>query len=64
MANDDLLTDIRTPGPDGLPPHTERALLVDAQRRIRGIYDANQAVDLMRLRYDLRRLRAEARGRS
>jgi protein SCO1 len=59
LAQNDLLTDIATPGPDGQPPHTERALLVDTMGRIRGIYNANQAVDLMRLRYDLRRLRAE-----
>ncbi len=59
MAREQLLTDIETPGPDGQPPHTERAMLIDTHGRIRGIYDANQAVDLMRMRYDLRRLRAE-----
>jgi protein SCO1/2 len=59
MARKQLLTDIETPGPDGQPPHTERAMLVDAEGRIRGIYDANQAVDLMRMRYDLRRLRTQ-----
>jgi protein SCO1/2 len=59
MAREQLLTDIETPGPDGQPPHTERAMLIDAEGRIRGIYDANQAVDLMRMRYDLRRLRKE-----
>jgi len=62
MAREQLLTDIETPGPDGQPPHTERALLIDTEGRIRGIYDANQAVDLMRMRYDLRRLRQEARA--
>lgn len=59
MAREQLLTDIETPGPDGQPPHTERAMLIDAEGRIRGIYDANQAVDLMRMRYDLRRLRTK-----
>lgn len=61
MAKEALLTDIETPGPDGLPPHTERALLVDTEGRIRGIYNANEATDLMRLRYDLRRLKSEVR---
>ncbi|HEX8957925.1 MAG TPA: SCO family protein, partial [Burkholderiaceae bacterium] len=59
MAREQLLTDIETPGPDGQPPHTERAMLIDTEGRIRGIYDANQAIDLMRMRYDLRRLRAK-----
>lgn len=59
MAREQLLTDIETPGPDGQPPHTERAMLIDDAGRIRGIYDANQAVDLMRMRYDLRNLRAK-----
>lgn len=59
MAREQLLTDIETPGPDGRPPHTERAMLIDTAGRIRGIYDANQAIDLMRMRYDLRRLRRE-----
>jgi cytochrome oxidase Cu insertion factor (SCO1/SenC/PrrC family) len=59
MAREQLLTDIETPGPDGQPPHTERAMLIDTEGRIRGIYDANQPVDLMRMRYDLRRLRAK-----
>lgn len=62
LAKSELLTDIETPGPDGQPPHTERALLVDTLGRIRGIYNANEAVDLMRLRYDLRRLRTESRA--
>jgi len=64
MARNDLLTDIEKTGPDGLPPHTERALLIDIQGRIRGVYNANTAVDLMRMRYDLRRLRQEMRTAS
>lgn len=59
LAREQLLTDIETPGPDGQPPHTERAMLVDTEGRIRGIYDASQAVDLMRMRHDLRRLRTQ-----
>ncbi|HEX7645578.1 MAG TPA: SCO family protein [Burkholderiaceae bacterium] len=62
MAREQLLTDIETPGLDGQPPHTERAMLIDTEGRIRGIYDANQAIDLMRMRYDLRRLRREERA--
>lgn len=60
LAREQLLTDIETPGPDNQPPHTERALLVDGARRIRGIYNATMATELLRLKFDLRRLRAEA----
>lgn len=60
LAREQLLSDIETPGPDHQPPHTERALLVDGQRRIRGIYNATVATELLRLKFDLRRLRAEA----
>lgn len=60
LAREQLLTDIETPGADNQPPHTERALLVDGQRRIRGIYNATLATELLRLKFDLRRLRAEA----
>jgi protein SCO1/2 len=53
MARISLFSDIETPGPDGSPPHTERAFLIDRQHRIRGIYNANRSTELMRLRHDL-----------
>jgi protein SCO1 len=39
-----------------LEVHTERAYLIDSQRRIRGIYNATQRGDLLRLREDVLRL--------
>jgi cytochrome oxidase Cu insertion factor (SCO1/SenC/PrrC family) len=39
-----------------LEAHTERAYLIDSQRRIRGIYNATQRGDLLRLREDVLRL--------
>lgn len=57
LARRELLTDIESPGADNLPPHTERALLIDAERRIRGIYNATLATELQRLKADVRRLR-------
>jgi protein SCO1/2 len=39
-----------------LEAHTERAYLIDSQRRIRGIYNATQRADMLRLREDIWRL--------
>jgi cytochrome oxidase Cu insertion factor (SCO1/SenC/PrrC family) len=39
-----------------LEAHTEKAYLIDADRRIRGIYNATQRGDLLRLREDVQRL--------
>ena len=38
--------------------HTEKAYLVDGQRRIRGVYNATQPGDLLRLQQDAQRLMA------
>ena len=51
--------DIEAPGIGAEPPHVDRAFLVDASRRIRGIYDATSTNDMQRLSADLDRLRAE-----
>ena len=58
-ARHSLYSDITTIGPDGLPPHTERAFLIDRKHRIRGIYDARSPHEMVRLRYDVARLRQE-----
>ncbi|WP_159445468.1 SCO family protein [Rhizobacter sp. OV335] len=58
-ARRSLYSDITKIGPDGLPPHTERAFLIDRGHRIRGIYDARSPHEMVRLRYDIARLRQE-----
>jgi protein SCO1/2 len=58
-ARHSLYSDITKLGPDGLPPHTERAFLIDRRHRIRGIYDARSPHEMVRLRYDIARLRQE-----
>ena len=58
-ARHSLYSDITTLGADGLPPHTERAFLVDRRHRIRGIYDARSPHEMVRLRYDIARLKQE-----
>jgi cytochrome oxidase Cu insertion factor (SCO1/SenC/PrrC family) len=45
-----------------LEAHTERAYLIDGQRRIRGIYNATQRGDLLRLREDVLKLTALQRA--
>jgi cytochrome oxidase Cu insertion factor (SCO1/SenC/PrrC family) len=45
-----------------LEAHTERAYLIDDQRRIRGIYNATQRGDLLRLREDVLRLQRMAQS--
>lgn len=59
-ARRSLYSDITKIGPDGLPPHTERAFLIDRGHRIRGIYDARSPHEMVRLRYDIARLRQES----
>jgi cytochrome oxidase Cu insertion factor (SCO1/SenC/PrrC family) len=59
MARERLLTEIREPLGSEEPMHANRAFLIDAQRRIRGIYDATSVVDVQRLRADVLRLRAQ-----
>ena len=59
-ARNSLYSDITRLGPDGLPPHTERAFLIDARHRIRGIYDARSPYEMVRLRNDVFKLRAES----
>lgn len=58
-ARHSLYSDITTLGADGLPPHTERAFLVDRRHRIRGIYDARSPHEMVRLRSDIGQLRRE-----
>lgn len=58
-ARHSLYSDITQLGPDGLPPHTERAFLIDRHHRIRGIYDARSPHEVMRLRGDIGALRQE-----
>ena len=58
-ARRSLYSDITKIGPDGLPPHTERAFLIDRKHRIRGIYDARSPHEMVRLRYDIARLGQE-----
>ncbi|WP_338847860.1 hypothetical protein V8J88_03690 [Massilia sp. W12] len=43
-------------GADGLPPHIERTFLRAQSGRIRGVYDASLAHDMVRLKYDLPKL--------
>ncbi|KQU80564.1 hypothetical protein ASE08_10225 [Rhizobacter sp. Root16D2] len=58
-ARRSLYSDITTLGADGLPPHTERAFLIDRGHRIRGLYDARSPHEMVRLRYDIARLKQE-----
>jgi cytochrome oxidase Cu insertion factor (SCO1/SenC/PrrC family) len=58
-ARHSLYSDITKLGADGLPPHTERAFLIDRRHRIRGIYDARSPHEMVRLRYDIARLKQE-----
>ena len=58
-ARRSLYSDITKIGPDGLPPHTERAFLIDRGHRIRGIYDARSPHEMVRLRNDIAMLRQE-----
>jgi protein SCO1/2 len=58
-ARRSLYSDITKIGPDGLPPHTERAFLIDRGHRIRGIYDAGSPHEMVRLRNDIAMLRQE-----
>lgn len=58
-ARHSLYSDITKLGPDGLPPHTERAFLIDRRHRIRGIYDARSPHEMVRLRNDIGQLRRE-----
>jgi cytochrome oxidase Cu insertion factor (SCO1/SenC/PrrC family) len=59
FASESFFSDIATLGTDGLPPHLDRAFLVDRQRRIRGIYDARSGQEIIRLKQDVARLMAE-----
>jgi len=61
-ARRSLHSDISKPGADGLPPHTERAFLIDRWHRIRGIYDARSPHEMVRLRHDVTALRLEESG--
>lgn len=58
-ARHSLYSDITKPGADGLPPHTERAFLIDRRHRIRGIYDARSPHEMVRLRNDILQLQQE-----
>lgn len=58
-ARHSLYSDITQLGADGLPPHTERAFLIDRRHRIRGIYDARSPHEMVRLRSDIGQLRRE-----
>jgi cytochrome oxidase Cu insertion factor (SCO1/SenC/PrrC family) len=58
-ARHSLYSDITKLGVDGLPPHTERAFLIDRRHRIRGIYDARSPHEMVRLRSDIGQLRRE-----
>jgi cytochrome oxidase Cu insertion factor (SCO1/SenC/PrrC family) len=58
-ARSSLYSDITKIGADGLPPHTERAFLIDRQHRVRGIYDARSPHEMVRLRNDIAMLRQE-----
>lgn len=62
FARDQLFTDIDARGPGNEPLHTERAFLIDAQRRVRGLYDVTRAVELQRLWGDVQRLPGQARS--
>lgn len=59
LANS-LLSDIRTPASGGEPPHAQRAFLLDAGRRIRGVYDASSMPEMTRMAADYRRLIASS----
>lgn len=61
-ARRSLHSDISHLGADGLPPHTERAFLVDRKHRVRGIYDARSPHEIVRLRNDVMALRLEEAG--
>ena len=56
LAQRSFYSDIATAGPDGLPAHLTRALLVDSQHRVRGIYDASVATEILRLERDAAQL--------
>jgi len=58
-ARHSLYSDITKLGADGLPPHTERAFLIDRRHRVRGLYDARSPHEMVRLRYDIARLKQE-----
>lgn len=60
LAQRGLFSDIATIGPDGLPTHLTRALLIDRQHRVRGIYDAAMPTEIIRLQHDVARLADEA----
>lgn len=56
LAQRGFYSDIATLGPDGLPRHLTRALLIDREHRVRGIYDASVASEIFRLQRDLAQL--------
>lgn len=56
LAKTGFFSDIAQPGTDGLPLHLTRALLIDRQHRVRGIYDASSAAEVIRLEHDVGRL--------
>jgi cytochrome oxidase Cu insertion factor (SCO1/SenC/PrrC family) len=56
MARSSFFSVVDQLGADGLPPHLNRAFLVDQQHRIRGVYDAASVADVLRLQDDVGRL--------
>jgi protein SCO1 len=58
LARRGFFSDIESPVFGAEPPHVDRAFLVDASRRIRGIYDATSTNEMTRLTADLARLRS------
>ncbi len=54
-----LQTDIQLRAANGEPLHGQRALLLDQEGRIRGVYDASSLIELRRMASDYRRLLAE-----
>ncbi len=59
LAHRQLLTAWSEPVAGETPPHANRAFLLDRQRRIRGVYDASQPLEMQRLRGDYLRLLAQ-----
>jgi len=54
-----LMTDINTRASNGEPLHGQRAFLIDAKSRIRGIYDASSMLEMRRMAMDYERLTTE-----
>jgi protein SCO1/2 len=54
-----LMTDINARASNGEPLHGQRAFLIDAMARIRGIYDASSMLEMRRMAGDYERLMME-----